>query len=141
MTAPRMTAEDIERLLDEQFPQARGFARLEEVAADRVRLRLEPDDRHLRPGGTVSGPTLMALADTAAYFLVLANRGPVALAVTSSLSIHFLRRPRPGALLAEARPLRLGRSLAVADVRLWSEGDDAPVAQATVTYAIPPGTP
>ena len=93
----------------------------------------------LRPGGTVSGPTQMGLADGAAYALILAHIGPVALAVTSSLNIAFLRKPQPADLVADATFLKLGRKLAVVDVRLRSEGSDDPIAQATVTYAIPSG--
>ena len=95
-------------------------------------------DAFLRPGGTLSGPTLMTLADTAMYYLVLAHVGPVSLAVTSNLTIHFLRRPAPRDLLAEARMLRLGGRSAVGDVVIRSDGDPAPVAHATVAYALPP---
>ena len=83
------------------------------------------------------GPTQMGLADGAAYALILAHIGPVALAVTSSLNIAFLRKPQPADLVADATFLKLGRKLAVVDVRLRSEGSDDPIAQATVTYAIP----
>jgi uncharacterized protein (TIGR00369 family) len=134
---PRMNADDIDRFLAEQFPAARGFSRIEHVGDDRVRLRLVYSDDYLRPGGTVSGPTLMTLADTAMYFLVLANVGPTVNTVTTDLSIHFLRRPAPRDVIAEASLLKLGRRLAVGDVRIFSDGDAAPVAQATVTYAIP----
>ena len=92
-----------------------------------------------RPGGTVSGPTLMMMADAAAYAVVLAHIGPVALAVTSSLTINFLRKPEPVGVVADATLLKLGRKLAVVDVRLRSDGSAALVASATVTYAIPTG--
>jgi uncharacterized protein (TIGR00369 family) len=90
----------------------------------------------LRAGGTISGPAMMALADTAAYFLTLAQAGPVASAATANLDIHFLSRPEPVDVLATATLLRLGRRLSVAAVDLRS-GDDL-VAHATVTYALPP---
>lgn len=134
--ASKMTVEELARFLDEQFPQAR-FADVEQLDDQLTRLRLRYDERYLRPGGTISGPTLMTLADTAAFFLVLAARGPVALAVTSSLTIHFLRKPAPADVIAEARPLKLGKRLVVTEVRMMSEGAPAPVAQATITYAIP----
>ncbi len=132
-----MTADEIDTFLAEHFPQARGYSKIEHVSPDLVRLRLMFREDYLRPGGTLSGPTLMTLADTATYYLVLANIGPVALTLTTSLNINFLRRPEPRDLIAEARLLKLGRRIAVGDVRMMSDGDDAPVAQATVTYSIP----
>ncbi|MCA8966150.1 MAG: PaaI family thioesterase, partial [Planctomycetes bacterium] len=92
-----------------------------------------------RPGGTVAGPVMMALADWAAYAAILAEIGIVPLAVTTSFNINFLRRPTPhAAVLAEARLLKLGRRLAVAEVDVRSEGEAAVVAHATATYSIPP---
>ncbi len=100
--------------------------------------RIAIDEHHLRPGGTVSGPSMMALADAVTYMAVLSRIGLVPLAVTSSLSIVFLRRPEAGrAIRAEAQLLKAGRKLAVAEVRIASEGDDTLVAHATVTYALP----
>ena len=135
---PRMTAADIERFLQDHFPQAIGFTSIEEVGERSVRVRMPYRDDYLRPGGTLSGPTLMALADTAVYFLVLAQLGPVALAVTSNLNIHFLRRPAPRDLIADARLLKLGKRAAVGDVHIYSDGEPDPVAHATVSYALPP---
>lgn len=132
-----MDADALRAFLAEQFPQAlrAGFT-IDRVDEGGVRLVLPVDDRHLRPGGTVMGPTLMMLADTATYLAILASVGPLALAVTSSLDIHFLRRPRPEApLWAEARLVKLGRRLAVAVVELGTA--DEVVAHATVTYALP----
>jgi uncharacterized protein (TIGR00369 family) len=136
-----MTAADIDRFLAEHFPAARGWAAIEELTEERARVRVAYRADYLRPGGTLSGPTLMTLADTAMYYLVLGRIGPVIHAVTSSLAIHFLRRPAPRDLLAEATLLKLGRRLAVGDVLLRSDGEAAPVAQATVTYAIPGDPP
>ncbi|PZO63461.1 MAG: thioesterase, partial [Pelagerythrobacter marensis] len=96
-------------------------------------------ERHLRPGGTVSGPTMFELADLAMYAAVLAQVGRVPLAVTTGASIDFLRKPAAGRdLVAECRMLKLGRVLAVGDVLIRSEGDEAPVARASLTYSIPP---
>jgi uncharacterized protein (TIGR00369 family) len=132
-----MIAADIERFVAEQFPQAAGFGVIEDVTDQTLRLRVPYRDAYLRPGGTLSGPTLMTAADTAVYFLLLANLGPVALAVTTSLDIHFLRRPAARDLLADARLLKLGKRLAVGDVLLRIDGEPEPVAQANVTYSIP----
>lgn len=125
--------------LDTTFGQvARDFS-VEAVAEDRLTLRLSVADRHLRPGGTVSGPAIFALADVAVYLAILARIGPVALAVTTNASVDFLRKPAAGAdLLAEAQVLKLGRALAVGDVRVFSVGLADPVARATLTYSIPP---
>ena len=135
----RMTAPEIEAFLKDHFPAAAGFARIEAIdaAARTIRLRVPYRDEFLRPGGTLSGPTLMMLADTALYFLLLAELGPIAL-VTSNLNIHFLRRPAAKDLVAEARLLRLGKRSAVGDVMIFVDGEPAPVAHATVTYAVPP---
>jgi uncharacterized protein (TIGR00369 family) len=103
-----------------------------------VNLRIPFQDEFLRPGGTIAGPVMMGLADLAMYGVVLSMIGPVELAVTTSLNINFLRRPRPGDVLAHARILKLGRRLAVGEVMLYRDGDDEPVAHVTSTYSIPP---
>ncbi len=133
-----MTAAQLEALARAHFAQIEGLMETTHVGGGHVRVRLVDgtSERHLRPGGTVSGPTQMMLADTAAYFLVLSLVGPVPLAVTTHLSINFMRKPAPGPLEADARILKLGKRLAVCDVLL---GDpEAPVAHAQVTYSIPP---
>ena len=108
------------------------------VAPGRVKvIRPYGGNQTLRPGGVISGPTLMAVADTAAYALVLAHIGEKLMAVTSSLTMNFLRGAQPGDIHAEALMLRLGRRIAVCDVRLWTESPERLAAQATVTYAIP----
>ena len=139
MTAA-LTAEELERRLAAEFPEAfhagSGLAILE-VGRGRARVRLAPQHKATRPGGTISGPTLMMLADVTTYIAVLAAIGWVPLAVTTSLNINFLRKPAPGALIAECRLLKLGKRLAVGEVTLWSEGDETPVAHATSTYSIP----
>ena len=133
-----MTADDIDRFLAEHFPQARGFTQISAIREDELDLVLPYSADNLRPGGTLSGPTLMTMADTAMYFLLLSRLGPVALAVTTSLSINFLRRPPPADLLATARLLKLGSKLAVGEVHISSAEGGALVAQASVTYALPP---
>jgi uncharacterized protein (TIGR00369 family) len=140
-TTPIMTAEAISAFLDETFPQLHFGGRayfVDAVAPGSAVMRLKAGERHLRPGGTVSGPTLFALADLSAYCAVLAHIGPVALAVTTDLTIHFLRKPQPGDLLCEARLLKLGKSLAVIDCAIRGDGTDDLVAHAVATYSIPP---
>lgn len=138
---PAMTADDIERFLTDHFPQARGFCQITSIREDEVDLVVRYSADYLRPGGTLSGPTLMTLADTAVYFLLLSRLGPVALAVTTSLSINFLRRPPPADLHATARLLKLGSRLAVGEVHITSAAGGGLVAQAAVTYALPPPAP
>ena len=136
---PQMTAAELEAFLAAQFPQMQSLPyRVERVDDGSLLLRMFYHENQLRPGGTISGPSLMTLADTAMYFLVLAHIGPVALAVTTNLNINFLRKPQPGDVLAQANLLKLGTRLAVGDVTMFSEGDVEPVAHATVTYSIPP---
>ncbi|MBM4244236.1 MAG: PaaI family thioesterase [Deltaproteobacteria bacterium] len=133
-----MTAAELDAFLHREFPQVDGQGyRVEEMRDRFARLRLPFHEGHLRPGGTVSGPTLMSLADTAMYVVVLAMIGEVPLAVTTSLNINFMRRPGPVDVIADARILKLGRRLAVGDVALYSDGDPEMVAHATLTYSIP----
>lgn len=134
-----MTAEDLERFMAREFPQVAEDFVVENVAPMQVRIRMKIGERHLRPGGTVSGPSMFALADVSIYFATLAMIGPVALAVTTNISMDFMRKPEAGVdLIAVARLLKLGRSLAVGDVLIYSEGGSDPVARASMTYAIPP---
>jgi uncharacterized protein (TIGR00369 family) len=136
---PVLTAQELEEFLISLFPRVRERGlKVEMVDAHNIRLRLPHHDDHLRPGGTVSGPTQMMLCDTAMYLVTLAQIGPVAAAVTTSLNINFLRKPGQSDLIAEGKLLKLGKRLAVGDVTLFSEGQEEPVAQATVTYSIPP---
>jgi len=134
-----MTAEELMVFLDREFPQVRGEFAIEELGENRIRTRLLVAERHLRPGGTVSGPSIFALADVSVYLAVLAMIGPEALAVTTSCSLDFMRKPVAGVdLVAECRLLKLGRVLAVGEVLIFSEGAQAPVARASLTYSIPP---
>jgi len=135
---PKMTVAEIEAFYAALFQRDRFRFKIEEVAEGSVRIRLLYHEFHLRPGGTISGPALMALADSAMYSLLLAMIGPVPLAVTTNLNINFLRKPAPVDVIAKAEMLKLGRRLAVGSVTMYSDGDDQPVAHATVTYSIPP---
>ncbi len=133
-----------------------SIAEFEEIARDRVpfvgqlgvvierldsgvaRMRVPYREDFIRPGGTIAGPVMMSLADLAMYGAVLSMIGPVELAVTTNLNINFLRRPLPGDIIAEARILKLGKRLAVGEVRLFRDGEDELVAHVTATYSIPP---
>ena len=134
----KMSAEELEAFLYSHFPDMEEPGiRVEKVDERFAQLRLLYHDRHLRPGGTISGPSLMTLADTAMYIAVLAMIGPVALAVTTNLNINFLRKPAQADVIAQAKLLKLGKRLAVGEVSMYSDGDTEPVAHATVTYSIP----
>lgn len=140
MTIAKMSVAELERFLHAEFPQTFGDGGIVIEAADGIfcRLRQRYNTRMLRPGGTISGPTLMALADFAMYVVVLSAIGPVGLAVTTSLNINFLRKGAPGQdVLAEARIMKLGKQLAVGEVSLLSEGVPDPIAHVTATYSIP----
>jgi uncharacterized protein (TIGR00369 family) len=134
----KMTADEIQDFMKKFFPQARMPIEIEELRDGFLRMRVTVTDRHLRPGGTVSGPALMSIADTAMYYLVLGMIGPVALALTTNLNINFLRAPKLADVIAETHMLKLGKRLAVGQVTMYSAGSDDPVAHATVTYSIPP---
>ena len=137
MRQPVLSAEEVAGFLDEVFPQQAGVYRVESVGPMTAVLTQRIDDSHLRPGGTVSGPTMFAIADCAFYVAVLAMIGREALTVTTGLTINFLRKPPAAGLRAEGRILKLGRTLATGDVLVFSEGVEGPVAHASVTYAIP----
>ena len=136
---PKMTIPELEDFYATHFPQLKDFRfKIEKLEDKFIQVRLLYHDLHLRPGGTISGPTLMTLADTAMYSVVLAMIGPVALAVTTSLNINFLRKPAPVDIIAQAQLLKLGSRLAVGEIKMFSEDETDPVAHATVTYSIPP---
>ncbi len=127
--------------MDTDFPQIHTDGRvftITEIGSGSVSMRLDPSERHLRPGGTVSGPALFTLADVTAYAAVLAHIGPVALAVTTNLSINFLRPPKPSPTTCTCRILKLGKRLAVIDASIFQENADELIAHATATYSIPP---
>jgi uncharacterized protein (TIGR00369 family) len=142
MPAAVMTADAIGELLHEVFPQAFypgcGLT-IERVDHGDIRVRRHFREDQLRPGGTVSGPTMMELADFAMYVAVFSAVGPQPLAVTTNLNINFLRKPARGDLIAEARLMNVGKRLAVGEVTILSDGSNDPVAHVTSTYSIPNG--
>jgi uncharacterized protein (TIGR00369 family) len=135
--SPVVNPQALAAFLAAEFPQNR--CTLEEVDEDGSVVVAHPvGERELRPGGTVSGPVMMTLADVALYIAILARIGIVPLAVTTNLSINFLRKPRADRrVVARCRLMKLGRTLAVGEVWIFSEGEEDPVAHATGTYAIP----
>ncbi len=135
MSTDGMTREEIDEWLRTHFPGYERTMRLESVDRGRARVRYLVSDRHLRPGGTVMGPIMMLVADVAMYAALIGADRSTTAAVTSNLNISFLNRPAPRDLIGEGEVLRLGRSLSVGEVRMYSEGDDAIVAHATVTYS------
>lgn len=140
MAAAKMSVAELEQFLRGAFPQSfgSGDTRIEMADGESCRLRQRYSDNMLRPGGTISGPTLMALADCTMYVVLLSAIGPVALAVTTNLSINFLRKGVPGHdVIAEARLLKLGQRLAVGEVIMFSASSPDPIAHVTVTYSIP----
>ena len=143
MTQPVMTVADLEAFLTREFPQAfhsNSGLSIDIVEHGRAVVRLAYSESFVRPGGTISGPTMMMLADFALYLAVLSAIGPVALAVTINFNINFLRRPEPRDLIADASMLKLGKRLAVMEVTLHSDGSEDPVAHVTATYSIPPNS-
>lgn len=137
--AVKMDAQELESFMREVFDQVAEDFAVDHVEENEITMRLLTGHRHLRPGGTVSGPSMFALADVSAYLVTLAMIGPQALAVTTNCSIDFMRKPLAGVhLIAKAKLLKLGKQLSVTDVLIYSEGSDKPVARASLTYAIPP---
>lgn len=136
---PKMNASEVTEYVRSVFPQSKAFG-WETLdigpGSGRVVMRIGEDD--LRPGGTISGPSMFALADITAYILVLSHVGKVALAVTTNLNINFLARPEHGDLIANGRLLKLGKRLAVCDIEIQSQSNNRIVAHATATYSIPP---
>ena len=132
-----MTPEEINQFLAKAF--SGGTPPVVEAAdGHTARCRITYNPNQIRPGGTLSGPTMMALADTAAYALVLSAIGFEPLAVTTNLSIQFMRKPKPKDLIAEVRMMKLGKTMAVMDAGIRSDGETDLVAHAVITYAIPP---
>ncbi len=138
----QMDRDSLTNFLASDFAEVAGMFAIDEVAPMAITVRLLHHPRHLRPGGTVSGPAMFALADVAVYLAILAMIGPKALSVTTNCSIDFMRKPAAGRdLICRARLLKLGRALAVGDCLIFSEEDEAPVARASLTYSIPPERP
>ncbi len=140
-----MTLAEMTAFLDREFPQVNFGAApgerlfvVEEVGHGSCRVRMRYHEKHLRPGGTLSGPSMFTLADLSFYVAVLGAIGPVALAVTTNLNINFLRKPEQRDMLCACRMLKIGQRLAVGEATLFSEGSDEPAAHVTGTYSIPP---
>ena len=134
----QMNEAQLMTFMREVFHQIADEFEVEHVADNEITVRLLVTEKHLRPGGTVSGPSMFALADVCAYLGTLAMIGPKALAVTTNCAIDFMRKPSSNTdLIAKGRLLKLGKQLAVSDVLVYSEGLDKPVARASLTYAIP----
>jgi len=137
---PKLARKELIELLRAEFPEAShavGDYDVEEVWHGGCRVRRRHHEQSLRPGGTVSGPIMMALADFTMYLAVLSAIGWVPLAVTTNLTINFLKKPGGRDLLAEARLIKLGKRLAVGEIAIRSDGDEDLVAHATSTYSIP----
>lgn len=139
---PAISIPELDALIREGVPMVGNLGVvIETLTPGTIRLRLPCQEDFVRPGGTITGPALFALADVALYGAVLSLIGRVELAVTTSMTINFLRRPPMRAVLAEARVLKMGKRLAYGEILLFSEGDDQPVAHVTGTYSIPPHAP
>ena len=136
---PVLDRHELTQYVRQSFPQADAYQwNVEELSNAMIRVAMKIGDDHLRPGGTISGPTIFALADISAYLVILAHIGKVALAVTTSLNINFLAKPPAADLVAQCRLVKLGKRLAVCEVHITSVDDNKIVAQATATYSIPP---
>ncbi|WP_353172941.1 PaaI family thioesterase [Acinetobacter rudis] len=134
----KVQQQEIEAFLQQEFPQSLEKCSIEHVGEYTATLRCHVDDQDLRPGGTVSGPTMMMLADIALYVAILAEIGLVALTVTTNLNINFLRKPIGGQdIRAVCKLIKVGRTLAVGEVWIYSVGSDDAVAHVVGTYAIP----
>jgi acyl-coenzyme A thioesterase PaaI-like protein len=133
------TLEELRAYLIEIFPEfwKDGDLRVEDIAPMSATVRLIHHPKHLRPGGTISGPTMFGVCDAALFVAILGEIGPVAHAVTTSASINFLRKPAPADLIARTRLIKLGKRLAVGEVALYSEGESEMVAHTTATYSLP----
>ena len=127
---------ELELFFATEFPQA-DFV-IEEIGKRSARIKKPITEAHLRPGGTVSGPVLMELADAALYVAILGELGMVTMAVTTSLNVNFLSKASAdGDIIADCRLIKVGKSLVVGEVSLYSGVSDAPVAHAVGTYALP----
>ena len=135
-----ITIQELESLTREMLPFAGDYGfKVENLGEGKATVRAPYTESFLRPGGTISGPVMMGLADYALYAAILSRIGRVEQAVTTNLNANFLRRPAPGDLLAEASVIKLGKRLAVGEVELYVDGDEEMVAHVTSTYSIPPG--
>ena len=133
-----MTKQSLTDFLDQEFPQVSKNLEIIDVSEDNFSMLMKISNEHLRPGGTVSGPTMFLLADVSFYLATLNIIGPKSLTVTTNCSINFLRKPNEKNLISKTRILKLGKTLSVGDVLIYSEGIDEAVAHASLTYSIPP---
>ena len=134
---PLMSKVDLENFLEKEFPQVSSNFKILNTKPNSLSMLLHISDEHLRPGGTVSGPTMFLLADVSFYLATLSIIGPKSLTVTTNCSINFLRKPNISDLISETRVLKIGKTLSVGDVLIYSEGIKEPVAHASLTYSIP----
>lgn len=139
---PVMDLQAIQAFLEDHFPQLQGNGnhfRVTQIGTGTATMQLQPGTHHLRPGGTVSGPSLFTLADVGCWITILAQIGPRPMVVTTNLNINFLRLPQQAVIDCDCRILKLGKRLAVVDALMYQKDPSQPVAQATATYSIPPG--
>ena len=134
---PLMSKIDLENFLEKEFPQVSNNFKILNTKPNSLSMLMHISDEHLRPGGTVSGPTMFLLADVSFYLATLSMIGPKSLTVTTNCSINFLRKPNISDLISETRVLKIGRTLSVGDVLIYSKGIKEPVAHASLTYSIP----
>jgi len=134
---PLMSKVDLENFLEKEFPQVSSNFTILNTKPNSLSMLMHISDEHLRPGGTVSGPTMFLLADVSFYLATLSMIGPKSLTVTTNCSINFLRKPNISDLISESRVLKIGKTLSVGDVLIYSEGIKEPVAHASLTYSIP----
>ena len=132
-----MSKIDLEKFLEKEFPQVSNNFKILNTKPNSLSMLMHISDEHLRPGGTVSGPTMFLLADVSFYLATLSIIGPKSLTVTTNCSINFLRKPNISDLISESRVLKIGKTLSVGDVLIYSEGIKEPVAHASLTYSIP----
>ena len=134
---PLMSKLDLENFLEKEFPQVSSSFKILNTKPNSLSMLMHISDEHLRPGGTVSGPTMFLLADVSFYLATLSIIGPKSLTVTTNCSINFLRKPNISDLISETRVLKIGKTLSVGDVLIYSKGIKEPVAHASLTYSIP----
>ena len=134
---PLMSKIDLEKFLEKEFPQVSNNFKILNTKPNYLSMLMHISDEHLRPGGTVSGPTMFLLADVSFYLATLSIIGPKSLTVTTNCSINFLRKPNISDLISESRVLKIGKTLSVGDVLIYSNGIKEPVAHASLTYSIP----
>jgi uncharacterized protein (TIGR00369 family) len=132
-----MSKIDLENFLEKEFPQVSNNFKILNTKPNSLSMLMHISDEHLRPGGTVSGPTMFLLADVSFYLATLSMIGPKSLTVTTNCSINFLRKPNISDLISETRVLKIGKTLSVGDVLIYSNGIKEPVAHASLTYSIP----